>query len=128
MPTLVAGVAFINKDKKVLTIPNRHGSCVFIGGQVEQYEKPIDALMRECREELPHANITALWFYHSFSGKNRRGENVEIYIFTGEIEGNLTPGSELAGHEVKWVGFDEYEGSQIMKEIMAALKKDGYII
>ena len=127
MPTLVAGIAFIDKDKKVLTIPNRHGSHVFIGGKVEQYEKPIDALMREFREELPGANITALSYYHSFSGKNRRDEDVEIYIFTGEVEGDLTPGSELAGHEVKWVGFDEYEGSQIMKEIMAALKRDGCI-
>ena len=127
MPTLVAGVAFINKDRKVLTISNRHGSHVFIGGKVEEKEKPIHALMREFGEELPGANITALSYYHSFSGKNRRGEDVEIYIFTGEVEGDLTPGSELVGHEVKWVGFDEYEGSQVMKEIMTSLKNDGYI-
>ena len=127
MPTLVAGVAFIDKDGKVLTISNHHGSHTFIGGKIEGKEKPIDALMRECREELPGANITALSYYHSFAGKNRRDEDVEIYIFIGEVEGDLTPGSELTEHEVNWVGFDEFEGSQVMKEIMTSLKNDGYI-
>ena len=127
MPTLVAGVAFINENKQVLTIPNRHGSHVFIGGKIETSETPLHALIRECGEELPLAHIKGLWFYRSFSGKNRRGEDIEVYIFTGEVEGDLTPGGELTDHETKWLGFEEYQGSPIMTEIMAALKTDGFI-
>lgn len=128
MAKLVAGVAFINKERKVLTIANRAGSQVFIGGKIEEKEEPLDALRRELLEELPNAKVTALWYYGSFSGRNNRGEMLTIYIFTGEVEGDLTPGTELTGHDVKWVGFEEYEGSEVMERIMARLKNDGYVV
>ena len=128
MSRLVAGAAFINSERKVLTVPNRSGSQVFVGGKIEEQETPLAALKRELAEELPGAHVSDLWFYRSFSGRSRRGEVLEIYIFIGEVEGDITPGSELTGHEPRWVGFDDYQGSEVMRTIMAALKKDGYIM
>lgn len=78
------------KDRKVLLV-NGYGADFFWtpGGGIEVGESPEQALRREILEELG-VKITSLSPYVSYEYEDQKVENFLI-----EIEGEITPGSEI---------------------------------
>jgi 8-oxo-dGTP diphosphatase len=107
---IVVGAALI-RDGLVLAArrsrpPELAGRWEFPGGKREAGEADVDALIRECREEL---NIDIVVGASLGTTSVRAGMELRIYLGTLRA-GEPTPNPLDSHDELRWVGADELEG------------------
>ncbi len=81
MPTHIVAVGGITEDKEgnILLVKTYHGGWVFPGGQVEEGENLIDALIREIKEESGiDVEVSHLIGIYSNTGKHKGYNGVKI--------------------------------------------------
>ena len=93
--TLVVACALVDTDKRVLIAQRPEGKALaglweFPGGKVEAGERPRDALIRECREELDVTlDVGGLYMQvtHEYPDIQIRLSLYEAVIASGELRG-----------------------------------------
>jgi 8-oxo-dGTP diphosphatase len=81
MPTHIVAVGGITEDNEgnILLVKTYHGGWVFPGGQVEEGENLIDALIREIKEESGiDVEVSYLIGIYSNTGKHKGYNGVEV--------------------------------------------------
>jgi len=115
MPTHIVAVGGIteNKEGDILLVKTYHGGWVFPGGQVEEGENLMDALIREIKEESGiDVEVSCLIGIYSNTGKNKGYNGVEVvptkvmmdYICK-PVSGKLCTSEETS--ESRWVSKDK---------------------
>ena len=115
MPTHIVAVGGIteNEEGNILLVKTYHGGWVFPGGQVEEGENLIDALIREIKEESGiDVEVSSLIGIYSNTGKNKGYNGVKVvptkvmmdYICT-PVGGELCSSDETS--ESLWVAKDK---------------------
>jgi ADP-ribose pyrophosphatase len=108
----VVGTLFLKDGKLLLDKPRKRPTYQMIGGSVEEGEDVYSAAVRECSEELgPNAifNKDKIEFIMDFEEIATNDPNLKIhmhvFIYTGELEGELSLSDEIEG--VMWFGVDD---------------------
>jgi 8-oxo-dGTP diphosphatase len=115
MPTHIVAVGGIteNKEGDILLVKTYHGGWVFPGGQVEEGENLMDALIREIKEESGiDVEVSCLIGIYSNTGKYKGYNGVEVvptkvmmdYICK-PVSGELCTSEETS--ESLWVSKDK---------------------
>ena len=116
----IAGI--ILKDKKFLAVKEYDMDILLTpGGRVEENETPEETLRRELKEETA-VNLISMKPFGTFSDRTHDNkDDLILETYFAEIEGNLTPNSEI--EKFFWVN-SKFIDSQVSLSI--PLKK--YII
>lgn len=88
------------KDKKMLQVRSKKHPEVFftLGGKLEKGESDLDCLKREVKEEINcDIDSSSIKFLKEFEdiGHGKRGDLVNIRMYTGELIGIPSPSSEI---------------------------------
>jgi 8-oxo-dGTP diphosphatase len=139
MPTHIVAVGGIteNKEGNILLVKTYHGGWVFPGGQVEEGENLIDALIREIKEESGiDVEVSCLIGIYSNTGKYKGYNGVEVvptkvmmdYICK-PVSGELCTSEETS--ESLWVSkgkvLDMIEAPAIRERYQAYLDFNGTV-
>lgn len=139
MPTHIVAVGGITEDEdgNILLVKTYHGGWVFPGGQVEEGENLIDALIREIKEESGiDVEVSNLIGIYSNTGKYKGYNGVEIvptkvmmdYICK-PVGGELCTSEETS--ESRWVSKDKVldmiEAPAIRERYQAYLSFNGSV-
>lgn len=84
------------------------------GGQVEPGEEPVETLTREIREELStDVDPTALKFIAEYQdvAAGQPGRGVSIKLFSGTLNGEPTPTSEIK--KLHWISKDDASNERV---------------
>ncbi len=121
------GLAVI-RDGKLLVVRER-GTVKFLlpGGRPHEGESVEEALRREVKEELDaDVEDASVTYYGTFEdvAANEPDTVIQIAVYRGELEGGLTPSSEI--EEVAWIGSRHKLtlAPSIRNKILPALVKD----
>lgn len=98
----VVGTMFFREDKLLIDKPRKRPTYQMIGGRVEEGERPIDAAIRECHEELGDKAIfdeskfsLVMDFNEIATSDNKTEIHFYVYKYDGELEGTLTESEEI---------------------------------
>lgn len=112
MPTTTAGAIIIdnlkNPSKVLLTqrnIPPFKGLWCFPGGHIDPYEKGLDAVVREVKEETGLDYQPHFFNYFDEIFPEGKAHNV-VLMFYGTTSGEINIQEEEVS-DIKWVSFDE---------------------
>lgn len=121
------GLAVI-RDGKLLVV-REQGTVKFLlpGGRPHEGESVEEALRREVKEELDaDVEDASVKYYGTFEdvAANEPDTVIQIAVYRGELEGVLTPSSEI--DEVAWIGSRHKLAlaPSIRNKILPALVKD----
>ena len=101
----------------------------FIGGKIEDGESPLDAVQRECQEEVgTRPNLDTLRLLGTFDAPAHGTEDtVTMWLYTATLESEPEPSSEIA--ELRY--FDTSMPSEfrnpLSQLILPWLKDKGYL-
>ena len=108
----VSGTLFFKDGKVLLVKPRKRPTLQVVGGSVEEGETVMEAAIRECHEELGSKAIfdpNNFKFLMEFEEMATSDSNLKIhmnlYIYDGKLEGELTTSDEIASF--KWFGIDD---------------------
>jgi len=108
----VVGTMFFKDGKLLVDKPRKRPTYQMVGGHIEEGEKPIDAVIRECHEELgPRAifDKKKIKFVMDFIETATSDPNIKIhmhiFIYGGELTGELTTSEEI--ESFKWFGLTD---------------------
>lgn len=98
--------ALLTDESRRLLLVRKHGTIAFMqpGGKIEPGEDPLDALLRELREELGLVVARELPRYRGRFGApaaNEPGFTVEAEIYALTLPGRPRPAAEIA--EIAWL-------------------------
>jgi 8-oxo-dGTP diphosphatase len=104
-------VAIVNADEELLLLesPRRRGWWEPVNGGVDAGETLLEAALREVREEAgPDVRVRPLGVVHasSFAYDALVQRIVSVTFVTAYEGGEVVPGSDMAGSNVRWVGLD----------------------
>lgn len=98
----VVGTMFFKDKKLLLDKPRKRPTYQMIGGRVEDGEDIIDAAIRECHEELGDKAIIdeskfslVMDFNEIATSDNKTEIHFYVYMYDGELEGELTTSEEI---------------------------------
>ena len=98
----VVGTMFFNDNKLLIDKPRKRSTYQMIGGKVEEGETPLDAAIRECREELGNKalfdeSLFRLVMDFDEIATSDPNLNIHFYVFEylGELKGELTISEEI---------------------------------
>ena len=93
----VVGTMFFKDNKLLIDKPRKRATYQMIGGRVEENEKPLNAAIRECHEELGDKAIfdeSKLELVMDFDEIATSDPNLKIHFYlfnyTGKLEGKLS--------------------------------------
>lgn len=99
----VVGAIFINDNKILIDKPSKKPTHQMIGGKVEKDETPLQAIIRECHEELGDKAIfdeDKLFEIMDFDEIATSDPNLKIhfhvFMYDGLLKGELTPSEEIS--------------------------------
>lgn len=102
----VVGTMFFKDNKLLIDKPRKRPTHQMIGGRVEDGEKPLDAAIRECHEEL---GVNAIFDESKFelimefdeiaTSDGKTPIHFYVYKYDGELEGTLTTSEEIEKFE-----------------------------
>ena len=102
----VVGTMFFKDNKLLIDKPRKRPTHQMIGGRVEDGEKPLDAAIRECHEEL---GVNAIFDESKFelimefdeiaTSDGKTPIHFYVYKYDGELEGTLTTSEEIENFE-----------------------------
>lgn len=125
----------IIKDRRLL-VERSQGKDVFIapGGKLERGETPIQAVIRELREEF-QLNVAENdleefgTFYAEAAGSHNAGKRLRMDVFMVKNAGEIVPDNEV--EEVRWISSkipaDIEVGSIFAHEVLPRLKEQGLV-
>jgi len=93
---MIGVVALVVIEKGKILLVRKKDYWILPGGKIEKGESEIECLLREFKEELPKVKIKRLQFYNVFYGNSpQRKKPIFLKVYLGEIEGEITPSSEI---------------------------------
>jgi len=108
----VVGTMFFQNGKLLIVKPRKRPTFQMVGGCIEKGETPIQAAIRECREELGEKAIfdeSKLEFVMDFIeiATSDSTKKIHMYIFkyNGSLEGELTVSDEI--EKFMWFGIND---------------------
>ncbi len=119
-------VAIID-NKKILLVRKKQ-IWILPGGKPQDKESDLECLAREVGEELSGTKIANLVYYKPFIGKTpHTGDKILSEVYFASIDGKLgEPSSEIGDY--LWMSNTEIvDISKITKQVMVALRGDGYL-
>ena len=119
--------AVIIKHKKILLVKKKD-IWILPGGKLEEHESHLECLAREMKEEISGTEIFVDKYYDSFEGDTPHSQTpLRAYVYFARLKGRLgQPSAEISDREfVK--NFKDYKVSEITKEIIDSLAKEGYL-
>lgn len=131
----VVGTLFFRDGKLLIDKPRKRPTFQMVGGSVEEGEEILDAAIRECYEELGDRAIFApgnIKFLMEFDEIATSDPNLKIhmnvFIYEGELTGELTTSEEIEGF--MWFGVDDDTSilsNTLRNEIVPYCKEKGLI-
>jgi len=131
----VVGTMFFKDGKLLIDKPRKRPTFQMIGGSVENGEKPLQAAIRECHEELGEKAIfdeTKIEFVMDFIETATSNPNLKIhmYIFkyNGLLDGELSTSNEI--ENFMWFGADDDQSilsNTLKNEIIPYALENGLI-
>jgi 8-oxo-dGTP pyrophosphatase MutT (NUDIX family) len=121
---VVSAVAIQDGDGRLLTVRKR-GTSRFMnpGGKLEPGETPLQAAVREVREELgivlDPADVVALGEW-SAAAANEPGAIVKAFAFRAELPTGAVPVVAAEIEEMRWVGLDEVQDYDDLAPLLVA--------
>ena len=120
----VVGTMFFKDKKLLIDKPRKRNTFQMIGGKVEMGEKPLDAAIRECYEELgkevtlDHSLFELIMDFDEIATSDPN-QKIHFYVFQykGELKGELTVSEEI--EQFMW-----YESSVGEKILSNTLKNE----
>ena len=106
------GIMFFKDKKLLVNKPRLRPTYQIVGGHIEKGESPIQAIIRECREELGDKalfDIDKIKYVMDFIEVNTAFPDKEIhmhlFIYEGILEGELSLSEEI--ENFKWISKDD---------------------
>lgn len=100
----VVGTIFLNHRKVLIDKPTSKKTFQMVGGKVEEGETPLQAAIRECREELgPKVKLDESRFKQVMEfdeiATSNPNEKIHFYVFRyeGAFRGQVTTSDEIEG-------------------------------
>ena len=98
----VVGTMFFKDYKLLIDKPRKRNTYQMIGGKVEEGETPLEAAIRECKEELGDKAIfdatklkQVMNFEEIATSDNKTKIDFYVFIYEGLLEGSLTTSEEI---------------------------------
>lgn len=117
----VVGTMFFKDKKLLIDKPRKRTTYQMIGGKVEQGETPLQAAIRECREELgDKAQFEEDKFKQvmDFDEIATSDPNLKIHFYVfehlGELKGELTTSEEIEG----FLWYDSSKGTEVLSNTL----------
>ena len=117
----VVGTMFFKENKLLIDKPRKRATYQMIGGRVEENEKPLEAAIRECHEELGDKAIfdeAKLELVMDFDEIATSDSNLKIhfyvYKYDGLLEGELTASEEIES----FLWYDSSNGIEILSNTL----------
>ena len=106
------GIMFFKDKKLLINKPRLRPTYQIVGGHIEKGESPIQAIIRECKEELGDKaifDVDKIKYVMDFVEVNTAFPNKQIhmhlFIYEGILEGELTTSKEI--ESFKWISRDD---------------------
>jgi len=117
----VVGTMFFKESKLLIDKPRKRSTYQMIGGKVEENETPLDAAIRECREELGNEaifnseNIEFVMDFEEIATSDGKTP-IHFYVFkyNGELQGKLKTSLEIE----KFLWYDTSYGLKILSNTL----------
>lgn len=132
-----AGILFIYKNKLLLVHPTGkswYGSYSYPKGKIEKNETPLDAAIRETKEEIgidtPINLLDKKQYQLNYKIKNK-GQKIAFYYICRinnlsdiNLNNEVVPKNQLQLNEVDWAGFVDYNDAKkrLSKAFLPLLK------
>lgn len=119
------------RGRRVLIVQsNKSDHWTFPGGNLEEGEDAMGALLREVREELSGAELIGPQYYTTVEGISpRRKTPIRIFVFLSELSlADVLPSDEIV--QLSWATHEEANGlnlSDLSREIINRLRSDGHL-
>ena len=117
----VVGTMFFNDKKILIDKPRKRLTYQMIGGKVEKNETPLEAAIREAREELGDKVIfdeSLFELVMDFDEIATSDPNLKIHFYVfqynGDLKGNLTVSEEIE----KFLWYDSSYGVEILSNTL----------
>ena len=117
----VVGTMFFKDNKLLIDKPRKRATYQMIGGRVEENEKPLNAAIRECHEELGDKAIfdeSKLELVMDFDEIATSDPNLKIHFYVfkynGILEGELTESEEIES----FLWYDSSNGQEILSNTL----------
>lgn len=117
----VVGTMFFNQNKLLIDKPRKRSTYQMIGGKVENGETPLQAAIRECREELGNNVILDKDKFKQvmdFDEIATSNPNLKIHFYVfeyeGILEGELATSEEIEG----FLWYDTSSGYEILSNTL----------
>jgi len=108
----VVGTMFFKDNKLLICKPRKRPSFQMVGGHIEYGESPLEAAVRECREELGSRAIFeesnfkfVMDFVEAATSDPSLKIHMHIFNYDGDLEGDLTTSDEI--ESFMWFGIDD---------------------
>lgn len=120
------------RGRQLLVVRERGTSKYILpGGRPHRGESAENTLAREIGEELNASlKLDSIRHYGTFEdmSANESSTIIQISVFLGEVEGDLTPSSEI--EEIAWIGSNHklLLSPSIENKILPTLVRDGIVL
>lgn len=117
-----ANILAITDGRVLLTRSRGKTNWTLPGGKHKKGEHNMTCIRRECKEELPNANIVFILRFGVFRGISPHSHTpVTSIVFCAIVTGDITPGAEI--EESRWFSKNELEEiivSDLTRQILEA--------
>lgn len=117
----VVGTMFFKDKKLLIDKPRKRPTYQMIGGRVEDGETPLEAAIREAKEELGSGAIfdeslfeLVMEFDEIATSDGKTPIHFYVFEYKGELQGNLSTSEEIAAF--KW--FDSSDNQDILSNTL----------
>ena len=117
----VVGTMFFENQKLLIDKPRKRPTYQMIGGRVEEGETPLEAAIRECREELGDEAIfdsslidLVMEFDEIATSDGKTPIHFYVFKYNGELKGNIKTSDEI--ESFKW--YESKDGQEILSNTL----------
>lgn len=115
----MAGLIFIvDQQERVLMLshPRADGRWEVVNGALEHGESILDGCLREAHEEAgEEIKLRPLGIVHAYTHHYEPGLPMASICYLMAYEGGeVVPGDDMAGSEIRWVALDEIDGLDVI--------------
>ena len=100
----------LRDDKPSISYPNYWS---FIGGEIEKDESPLQAIERECLEEIALKPSNIKFIGKLFIPSFNLNENDEVFIFKGEVDKEVNEIVLTEGQRLEYFYFEDVQNLKI---------------